>query len=113
MQGAGCTVYYPVLFVPQVSVTPEQVSAPHEIATSTRVLFRAQLVLCVYGQVADFGMSRELMLTAPIETASYGTVTHSAAGMVVASPALALSKNHLKTQTTASLIAVSVLCSAS
>ena len=33
-------------------------------------------VLC---QVADFGMSRELILTGPLlETASYGTVTHSA-----------------------------------
>ena len=35
---------------------------------------------CHVWQVADFGLSRELMLTGPLETASYGTVTHSALG---------------------------------
>ena len=40
---------------------------------------QAALILCgVLCQVADFGMSRELMMTAPLETATYGTVTHSA-----------------------------------
>ena len=35
-------------------------------------------VCCALCQVADFGMSREIQMTAPLETASYGTVTHSA-----------------------------------